>query len=132
MADTGVNASFKLGAVTYDTDDCLDSWAITDAIDLITYVCGGYNQGAAGARTVSFSISLALAATDVAKLTALSPGTLSTTFEAHPGGDTATYIEVISTSALVTTRNVSAPANGIITADVTIHLNDVTFRAASS
>lgn len=131
MADTGKNASFKLGSTTYGTSDCLQSWAINDAINEVVYQCQGYDKAAAGSRSVTFAVSLALSVTDTTKVSALAPGTTGA-FEAHPGGDTDSYIEIISTSALVTQRNLSAPVNGIITADVQIRLNDVTFQAASS
>lgn len=131
MATSGKNASFKVNSTTYDSDDCVSDWTINDMINAITYQCGGFDQTAAGTRVVSFSASLGLAATDTTKVSALAPGTVITTFEAHPAGDTATYIEITSTAGLVVSRNISAPANGIIQLDVEIRLDNVTFGAAS-
>ena len=73
---------------------------------------------------------MALDATDTTKVSALASGSTGT-FEAHPGGDTATYIEVTSTNATVIQSNISAETNGVITLDVTIALDDVTYQAAS-
>lgn len=129
-AISGKNAEFNLAATVYDADDCLQSWDLSDAIQDVVYQCNGYDKHAAGTRAVSFSVSLALAAADTTKIAALAPGSTGT-FEAHPGGDTATYIEITSTVATVTQCNLSAPINGIVTADVVIALDDVTYQAAS-
>ena len=131
MPDTGKLASFKFANEVYDEDDCLSGWSLPDAINEIVYQCGGQDQGAAGTRTTTFSASLGLNANDVAKVTALAPGAKGA-FEAHPGGDTPGYIEVIASDALVTVANKSAPSNGIITMDITIRLNDVTIGAATT
>lgn len=130
MPDTGKLASFSFGGTVYDEDDCVGGWSLNDAINEIIYQCGGQDTAAAGTRSTTFSASLGLEATDHAKITALAPGT-SGAFEGHPAGDTATYIEVLATDSLVTVANQSAPANGIISLDVTIRLNDITTQAAS-
>lgn len=132
MADTGVNATVKINSTTYSTSDCLQSHAINDAINKVVFQCGGYDQAAAGSRVVTFTFSLVLSKTDVTKITALTPGTLITAFEAHPGGDTDSYIEIVSTSGLIESRNGTWSPNGMITIDVTCHLNNITFQAASS
>lgn len=131
MATSGKLASFKVGSTVYDSDDCVSGWAINDMVNEIVHQCGGYDQAVGGTRSVTFTASLGLSATDTAKISALAPGAAVTTFEAHPAGDTATYIEITSTDGLIVSRNISAPANGIITLDVTIRLNNVTFGAAS-
>lgn len=133
MADpvTGINESFKFGSTTYDADDCIQSGAITDAIQEILIQCGGFNVAGEGPRDVTFTASLGLAANDVTKINALEPGTTAA-FEAHPAGDTFGYIEVIATSAKVISRNINYAVAAFITMDVTIRLNDVTFQAASS
>ena len=130
MADTGKLASFSFAATLYDADDCLQSWALNDAINEVVYQCNSMDKGAAGTRSVTFAVSLALAADDITKVSALAPGTIGV-FEAHPGGDTTGYIEIESTAALITQRNLSAPINGIIAADIQIRLNDVTIQAAT-
>lgn len=133
MADpvTGINESFKFASTTYDADDCIQSGAITDAIQEVVIQCGGFNVAGEGPRDVTFTASLALAANDVTKINALEPGA-SGTFEAHPAGDTFGFIEITSTSAKVISRNISYAVASFITMDVTIRLNDVTFQAASS
>ena len=130
MADTGKNAAFTFNSVVYDADDCVQSWTLNDSINEVVYQCGGYDKGAAGTRSATFSTSLALSQTDTTKHQALYPGATGA-FEAHPAGDTATYIEITSTSALITSANTSAPVNGIITIDLTIRLNDITLATAT-
>lgn len=131
MPDTGKLASFSFAGTVYDEDDCVSGWSLNDAINEVIYQCGGQDQAAAGTRSTTFSVSLGLAANDVTKVNALAPGT-SGAFEAHPGGDTAGYIEVTATDSLVTAANQSAPVNGIITLDVTIRLNDVAIGTATT
>lgn len=133
MADpvTGINESFKFSSTTYDSDDCIQSGAITDAIQEVVIQCGGFNVAGEGPRDVTFTASLALAATDVTKINALEPGNTGA-FEAHPAGDTPTYIEIVAASAKVISRNITYAVAAFITMDVTIRLNDVTYQAASS
>jgi hypothetical protein len=128
---TGINESFKFGSTVYDADDCLQSGAIGDAIQEILIQCGGYNVAGEGPRDVTFTVSMGLAATDVAKINALEPGTTAA-MEIHPAGDTFGYIEVISTAAKVISRPINYAVGAFITMDVTFRLNDVTFQAASS
>lgn len=130
MADTGKNASFSFDGTVYDQDDCLSGWNMNKSVNEVMYQCGGYDKAAAGTKAATFSISLALAATDTAKLQALAEGAMGA-FEAHPAGDTATYMEITSTDALITQANVSAPVNGIISIDLQIRLNDWTLAAAT-
>lgn len=130
MADSGRLAAFKFGSTTYNADDCLQSWDIADAIQDVVYQCNSYDKHARGTQNVSFSVSLALAKTDVTKVTALAPGTTGA-FEAHPGGDAASNIEITATRGIVIQRNVTAPINGIIQADVVIALDDVTWTTAT-
>jgi spore germination protein YaaH len=131
MAATGKLASFKLGAVVYDQDDCLQGWSLNDAINEVVYQCNSFDQGIAGTRTVTFNASLALAATDTVKLAAFTPGTVYTTFEAHPAGDTALNVEIASTSAVIITANQSTAPNAIYAVDLSIRLNNVTIGAAT-
>lgn len=132
MADTGVNASVKINATTYSSSDCIQSNQISDQINEVVFQCGGYDKAAAGSRAVTFAFSMVLSKTDVTKLNATAPGTIITTFEAHPGGDTASYIEIVSTDGLIVSRNMSYAPNGLITIDINLRLHNVTFQAASS
>lgn len=130
MADSGKNASFTFAGVVYDADDCLQAWDMNDAIQDVVYQCNGYDKHGVGTRGISFSVTLALAATDTTKVSGLAPGTTGA-FEAHPAGNTATYIEVTATRGVLTQRNLTAPINGIIAADIVIALDDVTWKAAT-
>lgn len=130
MADSGKNASFKFGATVYDADDCISGFSLSRAINDVVYQCNGVDKHAAGTKSYSFSVSLALAASDTTKISALAEGATGA-FEAHPGGDTATYIEAEATRGLVTQSNIGAEQNGVITMDVTIALDDLTMGAAT-
>ena len=131
MPTPGKNASFKFGGVLFDADDCLQGWDLSSAINDIVYQCNGYDKHLNGSKAVAFRVSLALAATDTTRVTAFAPGT-SGAFEAHPGGDTATYIEIEVTRAQVNTANISAPMNGVIAIDVEFGLDDIDYGAATS
>lgn len=131
MPDTGVNAKVLINTTTFTTTDCIQSNAINDAINKVIYICGGYDKAAAGSRVVTFTFSVALAKTDVTKINAVAPGTVLTAFEAHPGGDTAGNIEIISTDGIIESRPINWGPNSMIAMDVTVHLNNVTFQAAS-
>ena len=131
MADSGKLASFTFNATTYDESDCMQGSSISDAIQEAMYMCDGYSKGVPTLRELTFTVSLALANTDTAKVTALTPGTTATDFEYHPGGDTATYLEFTSTDAYVVSRPLNTAPNGVHTIDVTIRLNDITFGAAA-
>ena len=131
MPDTGKLASFSFNSQVYDEDDCVMNWSLNDSINEIIYQCGGQDQAAAGTRSSVFSASLALDATDTAKLAALYPGAAGA-FEAHPAGDTPTYMEIPATDALITAANKSAPSNGLITLDLTIRLQDITLGTATT
>jgi len=130
MADSGKNASFNFATVLYDADDCLQGWDLSSAINDIVYQCNGFDKHLPGAKTLSFRVSMALAATDTTKVTAFAPGTTGA-FEAHPAGDTATYIEVRASRAQVNSANISAPINGVILVDAEFMLDDVTYAAAT-
>lgn len=129
MADSGKLASFTFAATVYDQDDCVQSWDLDHSINEVLYQCGGYEKAAVGNTSAVFTVTLALAKTDTAKLSALAPGTIGT-FEAHPGGDSASNIEITSTQAVVISAPISTSPNDIISVDLTIRLNDITIGAA--
>lgn len=133
MADpvTGINESIKWGSTVYDSDDCLQSGTINDAIAEILIQCGGFNVAGEGPRDVTFAFSMGLPATAIAIINDFEPGATDT-FEAHPAGDVPTYIEVVSTSAKVISRNINYAVGAFITMDVNMRLSDVTYQAASS
>lgn len=130
MADTGLSASFSFGGTVYDEDDCVQSWQLNKAINKVIYQCSQMDKAAVGTKVITFAVSLALAATDTAKLAALVEGAKDT-FEAHPAGDTATYIEVVAAEAVIEQANMGTGPNNIILLDLVFHLNDITTGAAT-
>jgi hypothetical protein len=130
MAVTGKLARFVFNGVTFDDGDCLQGWNLNDAINEVVYQCNSFDQGVAGTRTVTFSGSMALDATDTAKLAALTPGATAADFVAYPAGTTATYVKVTSASALCVTANLTTGPNAIFAVDFSIRLNAVTIGAA--
>ena len=131
MAASGINASFALGGTTYGAADCLQSWQLNHAIQELIYQCSGVNKAAAGAVDVTFSTSLALAASDTTKHAALDAGSTGT-FAAHPASDVTGYIEITATDALVTRSNTTSGPRSIITYDITIRLQDITLAVAAT
>lgn len=125
MADSGKLAGFKFKSVTYDADDCLQGWDLSDSINDVVYQCNSMDKHAAGTQNVIFRVPLAIQASDTTIVAAFAPGTVATTFEAWPGGHTTNYIEIASTDVLVLRRDLSAAINGIITADIEIAINSV-------
>lgn len=132
MAGTGKAARFMFDGVSYTSSDCLQSWDLNSAINDIVYQCNGYDKHAVGTKTITFSVSLALAATETTKVIALTPGNSSTQFSAHPAGDHTSYIEISSTEAQINSANISAPVNGIIAIDAEIALSNITYTTAST
>lgn len=130
MATSGKNASFSFATVTFDADDCLQSWDLNSAVVDVVYQCNGYDKHAVGTKSASFRTSLALAATDTTRVTAFAPGTTGI-FEAHPAGNTATYIEIEVAKATVISANLTAPINGIIAIDLELALDDIDYGVST-
>jgi hypothetical protein len=130
MPDAGINASFSFNAVVYDSDDCLQSWDLNRSVEDITYYCSGRNKHLAGNADAVFTSTLAIAADDTGKASALVEGATGA-WEGHPGGDTSGNIEYTSTKGTIINAPVSAPQNGVITIDVTIALDNLTDSVAT-
>jgi hypothetical protein len=130
MPDSGNKAAFTFAGTSYTTANCLQSWDFNNSINDIVYQCNSYDKHVVGTQSVMFRVTLALSATDTTPVIALAPGTTGA-WEGHPGGDTATYIELTSTRGQVNSANISAPINGIIAMDVEIALDDVTLTTAA-
>ncbi len=130
MATSGKNASFSFATVVFDADDCLQSWDLNSAVVDVVYQCDGYDKHAVGTKSASFRTSLALAATDTTRVTAFAPGTTGI-FEAHPAGNTATYIEIEVAKATVISANLTAPINGIIAIDLELALDDIDYGVST-
>lgn len=130
MSFSGINTELAFGSTTLGLTDCLAGSNLNDAINEAIFQCNGMDKGVAGTRTATLGFSAALLETDVVKINAFAPGTKDT-IEWHPAGDTATYIEVTSTEALILSRNISDPVNGVCTMDVNMRLNDIAIAAAT-
>ena len=130
MANSGLSGSFTFGGTVYDTDDCIQSMALTRTTNGVKYICGGITKTAAGESTYSFSASVALAQTDTAKVAALANGATGA-FEYHPKGDTATYIEETSTNGTIVQSNMGSAPGAMIMLDIVIDLDDLTDAAAA-
>jgi hypothetical protein len=131
MAVTGKLASFKWVATIYDTDDCLQSWELSKSVEDITYFCNGRTKHLVGNADAVFSCTLALSATDTAKIAAFEEGATGA-WEGHPAGDTLNYIEFLAAKGTVLSAPISAPQNGVVTLDLTIALDDLTEPAATA
>lgn len=130
MADAGISASFSFAGTVYDADDCVQNTSLQKSINPITYQCNGNQRTLIGAKIYLFSAQLALAKDDTGKIAALEEGDTGA-FEYHPGGDTAGNIEFTSTKGTVVRSDVSAAANGFITLDIQIGLDDLTDGTAT-
>lgn len=129
MSKSGNNASVLFGSTTYDETDCLQSVSLNRNGNPVTYPCGGTLLSEPGIASYTLTFSVALDATDTAKVAALAENQTGIV-EFHPAGDTATYIEYSSTNGTIATANTTSGAGTIITLDVTINLDDVTDGAA--
>ena len=125
MADSGKNAAFTFAALTYTTESCIQSWDLASSINDIVYQCNGYDKHASGTKAISFRSSLALPANTTVPVN-LQPGTTGA-LSAYPGGNSAGNILITSTRGTIVSAPISAPINGIITLDLEIALDDVTY-----
>jgi len=131
MTISGVNQKVKFGTTTLTKASCIQDSGLDDAINSVIYQCNGFDKGVAGTRSAVFNLTLAIGATDDAKITAFAPGATGT-FDAWPGGHVATYVQITAASAMVISANKSSPVNGILSADISIRLQDITIKAATS
>ena len=129
-AITGKSASFSFGGTVYGATSCIQESGLEDAINEVIYQCNGQDIGVAGTRSVVFSVSLAIGATEHAKITALAEGATGV-FEYHPGGNSVGNIELEATRGIITSAPLSAPVNGVFALDLTIRLNGITIQAAT-
>ena len=123
-----------IGGVVFDADDCVQDARLSINGETYEYYCSSISQVEVGNPTIVLTFSVALEVDDTTKLAALdavldtpqTPGAQ----EYHPGGDTATYIEGVTTAGSVTSLTISSPANGVISADVECRWNNITLGAA--
>lgn len=131
MPMSGDDVSLTVSGTTFTKSDCLQDVNYTFSIDTHNFQCSNFNQILPGAKNVACEFSLAIDATDTALMASLQPGTAITDFELHPGGDTATFIEITSTDGYIIDRPMTIPLNGVVMLAVTVQLNDVTEGAAA-
>jgi len=130
MADAGISASFKFGATTYGSTSCVQNTSVQRSINPITYQCSGIQKTVVGAKIYLFTYQLAIAKDDTAKVAALAEGSTGA-WEYHPGGDTASNIEMTSTKGTAVRMDVGAAANGFITIDGQLALDTMTNATAT-
>jgi len=130
MAGSGLLQSFTFGGLTFDTDNCVQSAGVNTSLQTGQYQCSGIMKNVVGAKSFSFNYSLAIPVANDSEITALDVGSTST-FVYYPFGNTATYIKLTATRGVSTALNISAPANGVVTVDGTIVLDDLTVGAAT-
>lgn len=130
-ATSGVSQAFKFGATTYSTTNCIQGSTFNTSVNAGMYQCGGVMRTALGAKTYVLNVSLAIdGANDSAVVTALEPGDNTTAFTYYPNSTASGDIKWTSTKAWVVSANYSSPVNGVITADITINLDNATFSVA--
>ena len=130
MATVGApSITFPSGTV-YGASDCIQVASFTNGKEDITYRCGGDYAHLSGTSNIMLDFSIALLATDTAKVTALAPGATGIA-EYHPFGDAAGRIEHDTTKATVIKADLSDSAGKVVTLDVTLAWDDVTSTAAT-
>lgn len=129
MATIGA-PSIKFGGTTYGSSDCIQVASFTNGKEDITYRCGGDYAHLSGTSNIMLDFSIALAATDTTKVSALAPGATGIA-EYHPFGDTAGNIEHTTTKATVMKADLSDSAGKVVTLDVTLAWDNVTSTPAT-
>jgi len=130
MATVGApSITFPSGTV-YGASDCIQVASFTNGKEDITYRCGGDYAHLSGTSTITLDFSIALLATDTAKVTALAPGATGIA-EYHPFGDAAGRIEHTTTKATVMKADLSDSAGKVVNLDVTLVWDNVTSTAAT-
>ncbi len=114
------------------TDDgCLQSVTYADTADELEYLCNSRHIKLPGSATAAATVSVAIAATDVATLTALQSTAVLADFAYYPFGNTATYIKITSDSASVFGFSMSEAVNSIVMVDFNIAVNNPVEAAAT-
>jgi hypothetical protein len=127
MADIG-NPEIVFNTVTFDEDDCVQNSQLSLTAVVSTYMCDGFMKVVTGPTSGVLTATIAIAADDTAKMTALTTGATST-LSYWPAGNTATHIAVTSTNATVTAISSPADVASFLSYDVTFHLDNVTIAA---
>ena len=133
MAVSGKNALFKFGT-TWGPADCLQGMDISDSVNDVVYQCNGYDRHVAGTRALTVRVSMALpSGTATSVLGYIYPGAESTEAWFMPQGRAPTTKPVYTPTRVQCNRaDVSAPINGIITADFEFGVDSITISAATT
>ena len=97
----------------------------------ISYHCAGNILHIAGPEDVQLTFSVALDNDDTTTIGLLAYGSQDS-MEFHPGGDTATYIEHLTTNATIVGVTHNASPGSAIILDVTARWDDLTSQAAAA
>ncbi len=129
---TGALAEFTFGGTQYL---CLTdySWngAVEEAVGQCSSATGAQTFRVAGAPNDVFSFNVLIGSQDTTELNALKRGTLGS-FEFHPEGDTALFIEMTATQALISQSNLAASTGSLTILALTMGIiGDLTIAAAA-
>ena len=127
---SGLNQQFVFASITYGPSACVQSAGINTSLNAPTYQCSGIMKNTIGAKTFSFTYSIAVSATNDSYVTALDVGSTST-LSYFPFATTTGYLKLTSTRGVCTQQNISSAANGVVTVDGTIALDDLTYGTST-
>jgi len=131
MADAGINAAFTFAGTVFNADDCVQNTSVQRSINPVTYQCSGIQKTVIGAKIYLFTYQLAIAKDDTSKVALLDEGSTGA-FIYNPGGDVTGNIEMTSTKGTAVRMDVGAAANGFITIDGQLALDDLTNASAAT
>lgn len=130
---TGGKASFKWTATTYQ---CLNSFNWSGSVQDLVAQCSGTSgpvtQRRPGTPDDKFTFDIILDEGEDTIPSTLKRGATTTTFEAHPEGDTTGNLEFTATSAVVLQSNLATGPNAMGILSLTIGISgDLTIQAAA-
>jgi hypothetical protein len=130
---TGDGQKLVFNGITFGSGgSCLTSTSLNDTAAEYLAACAGatHVEKVYGLRNASVTVNGYLNLTDTALIAAIEPKSNAADFEWHPGGDTATYIEISATGATVGSLAIDDPVEGLCAYTFTLGLDDVTYGAA--
>lgn len=130
MSKSAKLGEYTFNGVTFGEDSCTQGFNINDQIQELTYYCGGEEESEDGPRQVTVTANHVIEDDQHALMNALTPGAEGP-IVLHPGGNT-TGLMSLTATAKVTSRNMSNPANGLRTIDITYKLTGIQPWVAAS
>lgn len=127
---SGLNQQFVFGGLTFGPAACVQSAGVNTSLNSPQYQCSGIMKNTVGAKSFSFTYSIAVSASNDSYVTALDVGSTST-LSYFPYATTSGYLKLTSTRGIATQQNISSAANGVVTVDGTIVLDDLTFTTST-